>query len=89
MEREPEIQRFCKQQKRIDVPSIFKILNFNSLLIAICILSFSACNKEDGSLKNEKPTFKLSSPEIGADSLLPVDYTCDGESATFANLNEL
>jgi phosphatidylethanolamine-binding protein (PEBP) family uncharacterized protein len=84
MEREPKIKRFCKIQKRIDVLSIFRILVINSLFIAVYIIFFSACKKDDGSLKNEGSTFKLSSPEIGTDSLLPAYYTCDGESATLA-----
>ncbi len=51
----------------------------NSLLFIIIILL--GCEKKDGSTSSDY-CFKLSSPEIGADSLLPVDYTCDGVSAT-------
>jgi Raf kinase inhibitor-like YbhB/YbcL family protein len=82
MERAYKMQRFFKLKKRIARLPIFLILTINLLLIAICIFSLSACNKEDGSLINEESTFKLSSPEIGPDSLLPAEYTCDGESAT-------
>jgi len=52
------------------------------LLISLCIYSLLSCNKDDNSVKLEESAFKLSSPEIGPDSLLPADYTCDGVSAT-------
>jgi phosphatidylethanolamine-binding protein (PEBP) family uncharacterized protein len=51
------------------------------IIVLAALLVFCSCSKEDDSLK-EGSEFVLSSPEIGADSLLPVDYTCDGESAT-------
>lgn len=50
-----------------------------AILFAVFII-FS-CNKKDDS-PIEFKGFILSSPEIGADSLLPTDYTCDGVSAT-------
>jgi phosphatidylethanolamine-binding protein (PEBP) family uncharacterized protein len=39
------------------------------------------CNKKDDA-DNQDSGFVISSPEIKADSLLPMDYTCDGVSAT-------
>jgi len=44
-------------------------------------LTLLACRKDD----DDEPVdigFKLSSSEIAPDSLLPVDYTCDGESVS-------
>jgi phosphatidylethanolamine-binding protein (PEBP) family uncharacterized protein len=37
---------------------------------------------ENRNLDSENNLFILSSPEISSDSLLPVEYTCDGESAS-------
>jgi phosphatidylethanolamine-binding protein (PEBP) family uncharacterized protein len=64
----------------------------NKLMILILLfLSFTisivACEKQNqADSENVKGddtlTFKLTSPEIAQDSLLPVDYTCDGVSAT-------
>ena len=51
------------------------------IIVLIALLGFCTCNKDDDSLKEESG-FVLSSPEIGADSLLPIEYTCDGVSAT-------
>jgi phosphatidylethanolamine-binding protein (PEBP) family uncharacterized protein len=51
-----------------------------TIAIIVC-LALCNCSKEGDSLKEESG-FVLSSPEIEADSLLPADYTCDGESAT-------
>lgn len=51
---------------------------FNLVLIIIILV---ACSKQVD--ENEKASyFILSSPDIGADSLLPADYTCDGTMAT-------
>jgi phosphatidylethanolamine-binding protein (PEBP) family uncharacterized protein len=65
-----------------------KLQNIESLKIKMTInimffviIFFLNCEKEVDSGKSENG-FKLSSSEIGADSLLPVDYTCDGISAT-------
>jgi len=49
---------------------------------------WAGCNKSSTSIESENnesgtgTTFILSSSEIGVDSLLPIEYTCDGESAT-------
>jgi Raf kinase inhibitor-like YbhB/YbcL family protein len=51
------------------------------LIVLLALLVFCNCSKDDHSLK-EGSGFVLSSPEIGADSLLPMEYTCDGVSAT-------
>ncbi|MEI6050516.1 MAG: YbhB/YbcL family Raf kinase inhibitor-like protein [Bacteroidota bacterium] len=61
-----------------------KTKNLNTAVIIISLIAFLAfwnCSKDDDSLK-EVSGFVLSSPEIAIDSLLPIDYTCDGESAT-------
>jgi phosphatidylethanolamine-binding protein (PEBP) family uncharacterized protein len=50
-------------------------------IVLFIILIVWNCRKEYTS-PQEIPGFILSSPEIGADSLLPVDYTCDGTDAT-------
>jgi phosphatidylethanolamine-binding protein (PEBP) family uncharacterized protein len=56
--------------------------NASGTLIALIVLFFPwNCSKDDDSIKVESG-FVLSSPEIGSDSLLPADYTCDGESST-------
>jgi Raf kinase inhibitor-like YbhB/YbcL family protein len=61
---------------------ITKIKNAPGILIVLLtLLVFSKCSKDDNTLK-EGSGFVLSSPEIGADSLLPIEYTCDGVSAT-------
>jgi phosphatidylethanolamine-binding protein (PEBP) family uncharacterized protein len=61
-----------------------KIKNRNvsgPVIVLIVSLFFWNCNKDDEFQINDS-RFVLSSPEIGADSLLPLDYTCDGVSAT-------
>ncbi len=54
-------------------------------IIAFCVCSFS-CQKDDETIElNESDSsqaFMLSSPMIGTDSILPLEYTCDGEGAT-------
>jgi hypothetical protein len=45
------------------------------------ILILWSCRKDYTSIQ-DNAGFILSSTEIGADSLLPVDYTCDGAAAT-------
>jgi hypothetical protein len=49
-------------------------------LMAISIIP-GACKKESDD-QQESVGFVLSSPEIGQDSQLPVDYTCNGDSST-------
>lgn len=50
-------------------------------IILFIILTLWCCSKDYNS-SQEASGFVLSSPEIGSDSLLPADYTCDGTSAT-------
>ena len=50
-------------------------------IVLFIILILWSCRK-DYNKSQEVSGFILSSPEIGADSLLPVDYTCDGTAAT-------
>lgn len=57
------------------------IITIEIIITLVSCLAFLSCNKDDDSPINDSG-FILSSPEIGVDSLLPVDYTCDGVSAT-------
>jgi phosphatidylethanolamine-binding protein (PEBP) family uncharacterized protein len=50
-------------------------------MVIIAFIIFLSCNKDDISPEDESG-FSLASVEIGVDSLLPVDYTCDGTSST-------
>lgn len=50
-------------------------------IILLSLIIFSSCNKRDD-LTDKESGFVISSSEIKSDSLLPVDYTCDGVSAT-------
>jgi phosphatidylethanolamine-binding protein (PEBP) family uncharacterized protein len=50
-------------------------------IVLFIFLILWSCRK-DYTSSQEVSGFILSSPEIGADSLLPVDYTCDGTAAT-------
>jgi len=52
-----------------------------TIIVLVGFLTFCRCNKEDNFPVSDSG-FILSSPEIAADSLLPIDYTCDGISAT-------
>lgn len=51
-------------------------------MVFMCIISLVSCKKNNDSLQEKGNGFFLSSPEIGSDSLLPADYTCDGQSST-------
>jgi phosphatidylethanolamine-binding protein (PEBP) family uncharacterized protein len=62
----------------MNVRSNIKMVTIPTLLSLFILLS---CNKNDDS-KDQESGFLLTSPEIKADSLLPIDYTCDGVSAT-------
>ncbi len=58
-------------------------LPMKTLLVCLFIfLVFSCSKKEDTETPQEVTRFTLSSPVIGADSLLPADYTCDGDTST-------
>ncbi len=62
---------------------MIRSLNKNAvgtIIVLITILILWNCSKDHNF--QISPGFMLSSPEIGADSLLPTDYTCDGTSAT-------
>jgi Raf kinase inhibitor-like YbhB/YbcL family protein len=52
-------------------------------LVGILLIAFSymACSKENSNETNSS-AFVLKSSEIQPDSLLPKEYTCDGESST-------
>lgn len=47
----------------------------------LSLFVFLSCHKNDDS-KDQESGFLLTSPEIKSDSILPMDYTCDGVSAT-------
>jgi hypothetical protein len=82
MERLPQIIMLFKPQKWINPSCILNNRTFILSSMILFALSFFSCKKDNDSVKNEVSAFVLSSPEIGPDSLLPSDYTCDGESAT-------
>ena len=57
---------------------------FCTTLLVTAIIG-GACSKEDESVPESAPEtsgFVLTSPEIGADSLMPAEFTCDGASAS-------
>jgi len=56
---------------------------FRSLALPFVVipLTLVACEKQNP-VDSVDVNFKLSSPDIKQDSLLPREYTCDGESAT-------
>lgn len=51
------------------------------LMILLSFIILSGCVKND-KLADKESGFVISSSEIKSDSLLPIDYTCDGVSAT-------
>ena len=51
-------------------------------MAAFTFISFISCKKQDNNSAKTESGFLLSSPAVGADSLLPTEYTCDGESST-------
>jgi phosphatidylethanolamine-binding protein (PEBP) family uncharacterized protein len=51
------------------------------LIFILSMIILTGCSKRDRN-DNNVTGFSLSSSEIKSDSLLPVDYTCDGVSAT-------
>jgi Raf kinase inhibitor-like YbhB/YbcL family protein len=62
---------------------LYKI-QFSGLFILVSIVllvATGACTKDTPEI-NGSSDFKISSPAIGPDSLLPKKYTCDGVSAT-------
>lgn len=67
----------AKSSTRIKLSNL-RLLSAGLVLIGIM---WTACTKEEDQL-SETSTFVLSSPEIGQDSLLPAEYTCDGSSAS-------
>jgi phosphatidylethanolamine-binding protein (PEBP) family uncharacterized protein len=75
------LRKLLTQQVRNSV-SIIKRLAIKNFFILICVCLAFSCSKDDNVINQEGHAFKLSSPVIGPDSLLPIDYTCDGESAT-------
>lgn len=82
MEKQLQISKNLCLQLRNPVICRLRILTTRALLISLFIYSLSDCDKEHNSLNEEGSVFKLSSSEIGPDSLLPAEYTCDGNSST-------
>jgi phosphatidylethanolamine-binding protein (PEBP) family uncharacterized protein len=82
MEKQPPISKNSCFQLDNPVISIFVIPAAKALLLSLFIYSLSNCNKEYNSINEQGSVFKLSSSEIGPDSLLPAEYTCDGNSST-------
>ena len=68
------IQRLARMKKK----QLIMLAPVSLFFVTFIIMN---CKKRDSSTESYSD-FILSSPEIGADSLLPVDYTCDGVSAT-------
>jgi len=56
-------------------------IRFTTFTAAIVFNIFSGCSKEH-IINTDNTQFVLTSTEIAQDSLLPVAYTCDGESST-------
>ena len=56
-------------------------LNHPLILVLLFPIVLMSCKKEN-EIRETSSVFLLESPEINADNLLPVDYTCDGESAS-------
>lgn len=50
-------------------------------IILLLLITVLGCIKNDN-LEDKESGFVISSSEIKSDSLLPIDYTCDGVSAT-------
>lgn len=59
-----------------------KYISSSGIIIASLGLLLNWSCKKDNCLAQEAKGFILSSSEIGADSLLPAEYTCDGVSST-------
>ena len=57
---------------------------YTLFMVVILIVSIiaSGCKKDEDNIDTVSNSFEITSPEIGQNSLLPIDYTCDGESAT-------
>ena len=66
--------KICQMRIKSDI-KIVSITAFLSLIISL------SCNKKDD-LADQESGLVISSAEIKPDSLLPIDYTCDGASAT-------
>jgi phosphatidylethanolamine-binding protein (PEBP) family uncharacterized protein len=60
---------------------VYKEVQKVEYFILIFLIITAGCNKKEDLPQND-PGFNLLSSEIKSDSLLPVDYTCDGVSAT-------
>jgi phosphatidylethanolamine-binding protein (PEBP) family uncharacterized protein len=61
-----------KNRSKICVVTLFSLLG---------LFTFYSCDRTDNP-ENQASDFMLFSAEIGTDSLLPKDYTCDGTSST-------
>jgi len=55
--------------------TLFGFVTYSIIIVFI----ITSCDKNETELQIDTE-FKMSSPAIGSDSLLPITYTCDGES---------
>ena len=62
--------------------SVNSFLSRSLILLAGGVLLISINCQDQNSIESDDTKFILKSPDIKPDSLLPKDYTCDGESAT-------
>lgn len=53
-----------------------------TLFSCIGLISLLSCQKNKDDAEQINTSFRLTSPAVSADSLLPVNYSCDGESAS-------
>jgi phosphatidylethanolamine-binding protein (PEBP) family uncharacterized protein len=58
------------------------VLRICSFIIASGIITLNSCKKEENLIPHQTDTFVLTSAAIGPDSLLPLEYTCDGAAST-------
>jgi Raf kinase inhibitor-like YbhB/YbcL family protein len=66
--------------KKINRQTILFIRNWGIILLNCAgLISLLSCHKSEDETNT---SFQLTSPVISADSLLPVKYTCDGESVS-------
>jgi phosphatidylethanolamine-binding protein (PEBP) family uncharacterized protein len=57
------------------------LLRFLALFLVAIIITLTACDEQNPA-ESGNTNFKLTSSDIKPDSLLPKEYTCDGEGAT-------
>jgi len=58
------------------------VLQASCFILLPGIYFISSCNEPEETTPSQDTSFKLTSPAIGTDSLLPAEFTCDGNSST-------